>query len=374
MENIIITDSKQDQIEIGQRLFQEKASIYTENIVAAIKSTITRSMTSRVRQLFSEQDLFFKSIYDYWVYGNDISEEFSLRFVDKTHEQKKEYTTLRTRTQLLDKINTKEDAYLLNDKYEAYKLLEKYYLRDVIKIAEEDDFELFLQFIKEHPVFVAKPCGAGLAIGVHKVDSRDYPDKHGLFVQLLSEGRSCEQKYNWCRMSSMVLEELIDQVEELAKIHPYSVNGVRVTTLRQGNDVRILYPWFKVGVNKCFVTSAAQGTFDAGIDANTGIVNTDGFMENGEGLAIHPNTNISFKGYRIPKWDMLLDTVNRLAFEIPTLPYTGWDLVLTPKGWCVMEGNYAGDFMWQMFNQKGFRREFEEMTGLSLNKDFWWQK
>ena len=45
----------------------------------------------------------------------------------------------------------------------------------------------------------------------------------------------------------------------------------------------------------------------------------------------------------------------------------------TDKGWAVMEGNFRGAFMWQFFRQKGMKAEFEDMTGLRLNKEFWWE-
>ena len=370
--NIHITENKEEKIAIGKSIFEEKTNIYTDNIVKTIRDTIDRLHTDNVS--LTKEEMFFLSIYDYWAYGNDIGEEYYLGYWNKTHEEKLEYTNLRMKTIYVNHLNKKEDAHILNDKYEAYETFKEFYMRDVIKIEAEKDFLKFCDFVEKHPIFVAKPTGAGLAIGVHKVDVKDYPNIKNLFEELLNEGRACESRYAWCAVSSMVLEELIDQVDELKNIHPYSVNGIRVSTLRQENGVKILYPWFKVGSNKGFVTSAAYGTFDAGIDSDTGVVNTHGYLEDGSFCEYHPVTGIKFIGYQIPKWHELIETVKKLAMVLPNITYVGWDMVLTPKGWCVMEGNYAGDFMWQMFLQRGFRKELEEIIGWHFDKHYWWER
>ena len=58
---------------------------------------------------------------------------------------------------------------------------------------------------------------------------------------------------------------------------------------------------------------------------------------------------------------------------MPTLGYVGWDFVLSKQGWCIMEGNYSGDFMWQMYRNRGMKKDFEDLIGWKLDKEFWWQ-
>ena len=60
--------------------------------------------------------------------------------------------------------------------------------------------------------------------------------------------------------------------------------------------------------------------------------------------------------------------------ELSTYGYVGWDLVLTPQGWCVMEGNYSGEFIFQMINGRGYKKEFEELIGWKYEKEFWWME
>ena len=370
MEPIRITDNQEEMIAIGRELFELKRDVYTEKMMATINGTIDDNMPNASPE--EKERVFFRSIYNYWVYGSSIGEEFYLHFGQMSHEEKKSYITYRERFMYIYRLNNKKDAHILNDKYEAYQLLKPYYLRDVIQIQSEEDYPTFLAFIERHPVFVVKPADLGLGLGVHKVDAGQYADKKALFLEILGEGSDFHKTY-WGNKNSVVLEELIKQVPELERIHPASVNGVRITTVRVGDEVHIVHPWFKVGANGSFVTSAALGTMDACIDPETGIVDTWGVKENGDMLEFHPQTGFRIPGYQIPRWDEAVELAKTLSRSLPTVGYTGWDLVLTEKGWCVMEGNFHGEFMWQMCYQRGMKKEFEEMIGWKPDKDFWWQ-
>lgn len=373
MKKVIITDDFQKKVALGKELLENDEKL-TSSRIESLRKEMHSLLTPCMLKDFDETDLFYHSVYDFWVYGNTVSEEIYLHFPYKTHMEKMEYTTFRTRLIWMYQINKKSEAHYFHDKWETYQLFRNYYLRDVVKISSLDDFYSFDAFVKRNPIFVCKPASSHLGIGVKKIDASQYANSKILFEELLSIGK-CFTKDSFYNDPSLVLEEVINQDPKLAAIHPFSVNGIRITTFRKDGKIKILYPWFKVGANKSFVTSAAFGTYDAGIDAETGIVNTDGFKENGESDAVHPLTNITFKGYVIPKWQELVSTVTEMALSLPNeINYIGWDMVLTPKGWCIMEGNFTGDFMWQMFNQKGFRTEWEQLTGINIGDGFWWEK
>lgn len=376
MQVIEITDDFSEQVRIGRHLtiLPELGKYYPHERIQWMRDTLHGLITPRIARDFSEEDLLYHSVYDYWVYGNDIAEEIYYHFPYKTHFEKKEYVTLRTRwLWMYSFVNNKNEAYIFNDKAETYKRFGAYFLRDVIKIASGKDFREFALFAKKHPIFVFKPVASGLGVGVQKIDVSKFESAESCFKDILEMGRKFGSRcFN--KETTVLLEEVIEQDEGLARIHPYSVNGIRVTTFRKDGKVKILYPWFKVGANKAFVTSAAFGTYDAGIDPETGIVDTDGYKENGEHDAIHPLTGFAFKGYKIPQWEKLICLAKELALSLPgSINYVGWDFVLTPKGWCIMEGNFCGDFMWQMFREKGFRREWERISGVKFEKEFWWQ-
>lgn len=371
MSKIVITDKRMEMARIGKELYIEKSSIYTPEMTDTIMATIQKQMPNATEE--EKETMLYCSVYDYWIYGNNIGEEFFYRFYEKSHDEKKKYITFRNRFRYMDYLNDKKQSYILQDKYEAYKLLKSYYKRDVIRIEAEDDYDVFLDFIGKHSVFVVKPTDLGLSLGVHKECADDYPDKKALFKQILAEGVAFNEDYKYGNTSSVVLEEVLVQVEEMAKIHPYSANGVRLTTVRVGNDVHIWYPWFKIGVNGEFVTGGPRGSLLAGIDVKTGIVDTFGTTENGERFEYHPNTNIKVPGYVIPKWEELVDMMTEVAKSLPAFGYVGWDMVLTEKGWAIMEGNFAGEFLGQLMYDRGMKKEFEQLLGWKPEKEFWWE-
>ncbi|MBR4452282.1 MAG: hypothetical protein IKS39_10635, partial [Clostridia bacterium] len=262
----------------------------------------------------------------------------------------------------------------LEDKYRLYKTLEPYYKRDVIEIRDSSDYDVFADFVAKHREFVVKPADFSFGIGVHKVSIDDYNgDVKAAMEAILGEGAAIHERHP-SRVTKMVLEELIRQDDSLAALHPQSVNAIRATAVR-GKDgkIHIFHPWIKIGISGTFVASAALDGFDAEIDPETGIVITDGMQETGNSYTVHPDTGIVIKGYQIPKWKEMLEFVDEIMDKLPGYNYVGWDLVLTPDGWCVMEGNYSGEFSFQFINGRGYKKEFEELIGWKLDKDFWWE-
>ena len=159
----------------------------------------------------------------------------------------------------------------------------------------------------------------------------------------------------------------------MAVFNPESINGVRLTTVRVNGKIHLYHPWLKIGCDGNFLTCAFYGTMLAGIDPETGIVETPGTKENGEKWIKHPNTHIDILGFKIPEWDALVPFAIKCAEKMPQMSYIGWDFALSKNGWCIMEGNYSGDFMWQVYYGKGMKKEFEDLIGWKLEKDFWWR-
>ena len=372
MDSIKITENKAEMEEIGKAILEEKAGKYKDVILKPIYLSIEKFMSDASPE--EKQKRAYRSIYNYWVYGNNSDEDFYLGFDEKSHEEKCEYMTYRKKLIYLGHMNSKSKKILFDDKYETYKMLKPYYRREVIRINGPEDFETFRDFAAAHKSFVVKPCGLAFAIGVYRVDLKDDDDIETVFHDMLENGKKHKQANWWGKTAAVVVEELIPQHEKLAAIHEASVNGIRLPTVRVNGKVHFYHPWIKTGVSGDFIASATFGGLDAGIDPETGIIRTMGYNENGEGFSAHPTTGVPFVGFQIPMWDSLLEMAEELALSLPEdVNYIGWDFVLRPDGWCIMEGNYEGDFMWQVFEQKGSLHEFEDLIGWKFDKEFWWK-
>ena len=369
--NIVITDNATEMVEQGKFIIEEKKNIYSPKMMKTLYSIIDEYMKESSRA--DKEKALYQSVYDYWTYGNSCDEEFYYDFRNKSHEEKQQYMTFRLREKYCNHLNCKDDADIFVNKYKTYIKYKKYFLRDCMKINGEEDYDHFVEYVKKHPSFVVKPLDMAFGVGVYLVKETDYSDYRTLFDSIIRSGEKNKQEVVWAKSSAIMLEEVILQDESVSAIHPWSVNGVRVTTVRKGDEVTIYHPWFKIGASHQFVTSAVFGTMDAGINADTGVVETDGYKENGEHHEYHPDTGIRILGFAIPHWDELKSMARELALSLDTINYVGWDFVLTPKGWCIMEGNYDGDFMWQLYYSRGMKAEFEKLIGWKYDKDFWWR-
>lgn len=371
MFDIKITDNLKEKVEIGKKL----AAFFDFDKVAEIRENLKKISSSDICKITVDtEDLVYLTIYDYWVYGTNNNEELFYKFFEKTHEEKKKYLTCLNRFEYLYHIQSRKYADLLENKWDAYELLKPYYKRDVIRIQDESDYDKFCEYVEKHPTFVVKPVDLSLAYGVHKETILPEIDKKQFFNSLLQEGkRNKELKYA-AKTSDIILEEVIKQCKEMEKVHAASVNGVRITTIRTGNEVHIFYPWLKVGMNGAFVTCVNEGTVLAGIDAKTGIINTNAKGEYLQEIDTHPISGLHFKGFAIPEWNDLVDMVTEMALGLENINYVGWDMVHTPTGWCVMEGNWGGEFLGQLLQDKPLKEEFEEIIGWKSSKSFWWKR
>lgn len=373
MKKLSYTSDAELMVAYGKEIFKEKSDIYTETIIQDIYDVINRWMPKASSE--EKDNLFYRSIYDYWVYGNSIKEEFYYDFVHKTHEEKMEYLTFRTRFLYYNYLNTPSGAEICSNKWLSYQKFGEFYGRDVILIESEQDYETFVSFVAKHKEFVVKPINLGMAQGVHKVEVEEDTNNRLLFYSLLEENNAIVEKHKWGgQKKGIILEEVIHQTEVMNQIHPQSINGVRCITLRINNEPTIYHPWMMVGTNGDFLVSGDLNYHLAGVNAETGVVNTPLYNEWGNTYEKHPTTGVQILGFEIPRWNELVETVKKLSDMLPEVRYIGWDMVLTDEyGWVVMEANECGEPLWQIVEQKGDRRNLEETIGFKP-EGFWWEK
>ncbi len=370
MDNILVTENRKEMIEIGRKIFSSKPDTYRPIIIEGMKKHIDRIMPTASNE--QKDNVFYQSIYDFWVYGTNIGEEFFYGFLNKSHAEKAEYITFRTRLIYAGHLNNKELAHkLLDDKYMTYKVLTPFFKRDVVLVNNKESYEEFKKFISKHTEFVVKPLSLGLAVGVHKDNVTNYIDDQTLFKRLLDDALFYKNNYRWGGDLGVVLEEIIPQDKRMAVLHPGSANAIRITTVKAGNKVHIWYPWIKMGVNGEFVTSGALNSINASVNASTGVLDTDAQNEYLDFFTNHPNTQVKIKGFQVPEWASLVSMVKELALKFEEINYIGWDMVLTPNGWCVMEANPEGEFLGQLYHKRGMKKEFEKIIGWKPEKEFW---
>lgn len=377
-----ITEDRNEMESLGRQIVEANPEIYTDRVVGVIKRYINKMMPNASAE--EKTSVCYRSVYDYWAYGNTIMGEFLYNLPAKSHEEKYSYIFMRILQLYCTHLNDKATAKrLLSDKYGSYKFLREYYFRDMILIHDEGNYDEFCSFIGKHPVFVVKPLNFGGALYIYKDSVDNYANLRELFDKLLRERvrmANDTSRNNQLQISGevdVILEEVIDQAPEMAAFHPASVNCLRLNSFKDGNDVKLFYPTLKMGSGDGIADNTVAGGFFAGVNASTGVVETNLYGEGryvNEPIECHPDTGVKVRGFQIPHWDEAVSLAAKLLKKFDGINYVGWDLALTPRGWCVVEvNNHPAATFCQTAYKKGLRKEFEDFVGWKIDKQFWWQ-
>lgn len=138
-----------------------------------------------------------------------------------------------------------------------------------------------------------------------------------------------------------IIQEMIKQHPRMAELHEPSMNTLRITTVRKGDDVTLFSAGQRIGTNGSSRDNWATGGLFGPVDEKTGRLGREFKYQPGFGTTAtkHPQTGIVFDGFEIP---FFRDAV-RLALELHTFLYgihsIGWDIAIAKDGPLFIEGN-----------------------------------
>ena len=271
-------------------------------------------------------------------------EFFIFDYQGLSKSRRKGFITEMQKENLAIKLNSTEVCKLFDCKWNTYMRFTQYYKRDICPFLSKNNNPAKLEdFISRHEDFILKPIddsmGKGIAV-LHKANV-------DTIIQMMND-----------YPSGIIVEELIKQSDQMASIHPQSVNTIRIHTFNVKGQVHIhSRPFARFGRRGGVVDNAAQGGIFAAIDFKTGIV-TAAMDEFGNKYIIHPETQKSIVGFQIPRWQEALIMAKELATVVPEAVSVGWDLACVDDGWVMVEGNSRGQFIGQqMFYRTGVREE-----------------
>lgn len=305
--------SNPDEVENTIKIFSPSTA-YNKDDFGQLKRAIKADM---LRHLITPDEYF---LYDY---------------AEKSEPEKTEFVGDLERTILCSRMYNSNPAGLVYmDKMATYRNFASFFKREVIEIAGERDFEAYCAFADKHETYMIKPSASSRGNGIRKE----------------SVGSKAEERRDAFRRmldcAPCVLEELIDQGNEMAALHPQSVNTIRYATFYDGDSISVICCFVKIGRGSSVVDNGGAGGFLAAVDEKTGKILTPGRTELGEVIYMHPDTGVEIVGYQIPAWNELQSMVAELVKVLPAQKYVGWDLAWSgTKGWVLVEGNSGGQFV-----------------------------
>lgn len=263
--------------------------------------------------------------YDYVMFG----------FYDMNGKQRDTYLTRIRNKKVCDLMNQDGFGNEFDDKLRFNVRFAPFLGRRTLN-AETATLDEFASFLDGQEFFFAKPSRGTCGNGIEKLKTADFPELEKLQSYLK------EKNLN-------VLEETLSQHPEIARLHPSSVNTMRIVTDRVGDTVHIAYIVLKIGRGNGFCDNSGQGGVICRVDEKTGkicSVATDDYFNIYE---THPDTGIRFEGYQLPMVPEAISLAKKASLVVPEICHVGWDVAITPDGPVLIEGNdYPGTDLCQL--------------------------
>jgi len=169
-------------------------------------------------------------------------------------------------------------------------------------------------------VFV-KPLDMYRGIGVKAVDAAELP----AIMDAASRSRA-----------SFFISEAIEQHEWMHSLSPFSVNTIKVLTIRepQTRSILAIRAVLRVGTSVSSpVDNRIQGGVAFGLDLATGRIGTGVPRDDAsERLRTHPDTGVQIADRVIPFMSDIVAKCISVHTRMPFLNWAGWDMTMTPDG------------------------------------------
>jgi len=238
---------------------------------------------------------------------------------------------------------------VIMNKREVFLLLQEYYGRDccLLDKTRYENEQLLRSFTEKHPDFIAKAYDGSSGQGIARYEARHSDEWIPVFLDTYSNG--------------CLLEALIEQTPELAEIHPWSVNTLRVTTVNYGDHIEAIYPVMRFGTGHAYTDNRRGSSLLCAVDTISCKI-FSAIDANGDDHITHPDTGVSIVGLFIPELQSAMNLAKGLAQFFPENVFTGFDFAHTKNGWILVEANTETRFtVWQIPYRKGFRRELSKI-------------
>lgn len=238
------------------------------------------------------------------------------------------YLTMRRAKKIERIFNPNCYAEFFNEKPVFNKKFSQFVSRDWIYCdADDRDDDKVKSFLKKHQYIICKPTNMSSGRGIQKINVKEISDID-TFISNAYDNK-------------LLLEECIVQRKDINELNEYSVNTLRIYTIRKNGEVPvILGAGLRVGTTKSPVDNMHNNGIYYPIDVINGIIKDRGMDINSNRYAVHPTNGKVMLGYKIEHWDKIIEFVNKAADVIPEARFIGWDVAITDTGCEMVEGNY----------------------------------
>lgn len=278
--------------------------------------------SKNVKELSKQQE---KEIYKYWSkFTNDFDIAYHRYYIDRTGKFDVRF--------IPDDIFAGYiDGYLNNraiepgiadknyfDMYLRGFRMPKTYVHLINGIYEDESYNIIskekaLDILSEKEKITVKPSMSS------------YGGKNVFFFENATRDE-IERYVNDAPCQNLIFQETIKQSSKTAKLHPESLNTIRIMTLILDNDVKILPCSFRMGVGKSRVDNASNGGIYCKIN-DDGTLSGVAYNTLGEKFISHPDGG-EFNHVKFDFMDKIKHLVKKAAERFPHFRLIGWDIAI----------------------------------------------
>ncbi|KNY06934.1 sugar-transfer associated ATP-grasp domain-containing protein [Microbacterium sp. GCS4] len=235
------------------------------------------------------------------------------------------YMTHPVSNQISQQYDHPDYRHLFHDKAEFNVKFDALLKREWMLITADNAEEL-RAFTERQGTIVVKETHGQAGTGVHRYHAKDVTDWDAFHAELLSK-------------KQVLVEEVIRQHADLAAVCPGTVNTTRVTAFFDGEKTHILAIAQKFG-RGAVSDQMSFGGFYTMLDDDGHAVGP-GYDSHGHVHVTHPDSGFTIADFQLPLMDQVREFVDQAARVVPQVQYVGWDVVVTPDGPVLVEGNWG---------------------------------
>lgn len=260
-----------------------------------------------------------------------------------SHKERKLVMTRGRNNHYVSKLNPREYWHYFDNKNEFNQKFSKYLNRDWMFI-DGNNFDKFEEFVSKHSTFIVKPNDLSCGKGVRKINSKDVDIKK-LYNELY-------------KSKTTLIEEVAIQHDDMNKLHPDSVNTIRIVTIVSDYGIpSVVAAVVRIGTNHNVIDNFNSGGITAMIDLETGKICSNATNTKREIFEKHPTTNVKLIGFQIPMFEEIKKMVKEAALVVSNVRLIGWDVCVGKDKPCLIEANQfpAHDLYQPLFDENNVK-------------------
>ncbi len=285
------------------------------------------------------------------------------------------YLTDRLPPGLFNPLNRSYDLSILNDKLKFFEFCNKHQIPTppVIAVSSKGKFNYrdnFDDLPKSDLIFKLRNGSATRGFMRWEYTGNDFykltnTDNFFLTKDLIDYFIKISQRYDY-----IVQPRLYDH-DAIKELSNGALSTIRmITAINRENKIIELCSMFNIPTVDSALNNLKDGGIACPVDSEKGILKEGITSEIARPLyEINPFNGAKLKGKKLPDWDKCKNIAINAHSKVGKIPFIGWDICITNKGWMILEGNHSISLNFhQLYPNKPFgKTEFIHLLVQAMN-------